>query len=256
MKFNFYTLSIFSLFIAILLNSCANKKDILYLQDIEILKEKPIKMTYENTLQPDDVLSIIVSSADNVGTSPFNLAGISNSENTSKGSQQIRYTIRQDGAIEYPVIGKITLAGQTINQAIETIRGKLKPYIKDPIILVEWLNFKFSVLGQVSKPGVFQITNERITILEAIAMAGDLTVYGKRKNILLIRENNGKRSTYTIDLTNPSILDKDIYYIKQNDLLIVDPNNPQVQASAFNQNLPIYVSIITTLITLSVLFKN
>ncbi len=194
------------LLLLLFVTSCASKKDILYLQDETFQKNQTITQNYVTILQPDDILLIIVSNSDNIGTQRFNLSTTVSAPgmiDDSIGRQRlVNYVIRKDGSIEFPILGKIQLAGLTISEAMELIRVKLEKYIKEPKVVIEWLNFKYSVSGEVRRPGLFTSVSERVSILDALAMAGDLTIYGNRKNIILIRENNGKRSTYNVALTN------------------------------------------------------
>jgi len=242
----------------LLLASCANKKNILYLQDQEKSSTETISQTYVNRLQADDILNIVVSSRDNQGVLPFNLIAVSanpGSEGLSTGQPRLlTYVIRQDGTIQYPILGSVKLSGLTLMEAIELMKNKISDYVKNPTISIEWLNFKFTVLGEVQKPGQYTSKSERISFLDAIGMAGDLGIYGNRKSILLIRENNNQRQTFNIDLTNKSFINTEAYYIKQNDVIIVSPNNAQIQASAFNRNAPLYISIASTIISLVTVF--
>jgi polysaccharide export outer membrane protein len=254
-----YKLFILVTLVSIIYSSCSGKKDIHYLQNLEKTKNQPIPQNYENSLQADDVISISVSSIENVGLSSFNLTTNNSTSNSSGGSKPgaINYVIRKDGSIEFPILGKIQIAGFTISKAIEMIKIKLEKYIKDPIVMIEWHNFKFSVLGEVANPGLFVSKSERVTLLEALAMAGDLSIYGERKSIILIREIDSKRNVYTIDLTNPSLLNEESYFIKQNDQIIVSPNNTKIQStSSFNQNVPVYLSIASILLTLTILLRK
>ncbi|MFY7810835.1 MAG: polysaccharide biosynthesis/export family protein [Flavobacterium sp.] len=239
--------------ILLITTSCANKKNILYLQDNVTQSNIEINQSYINKLQADDILSIQVSSADNQGVAAFNIAtsnGILGTDVAVGQPRFINYIIRQDGSIEFPVIGKIQLAGLSVVEAIELLKKEISAYVKKPIVILEWLNFKYSVLGEVTRPGQFSSKSERVTILEALSNAGDLTIFGKRKNIILIRENNGKRSHFTIDLTSKEFIKSEAYYIKQNDVIIVSPNNAKVQSSAFNQNSTIYISIASVVLAL------
>lgn len=236
-----------------LLSSCANKKNILYLQDNIAESNIEINQSYVSRLQADDILSIQVSSVDNQGVAAFNIAtsnGILGTDVAVGQPRFINYIIRQDGSIEFPVIGKIKLAGLTVVEAIDLLKKEISAYVKKPIVILEWLNFKYSVLGEVTRPGQFTSKSERVTVLEALSNAGDLTIFGKRKNIILIRENNGKRSYFNIDLTNKDFINSEAYYIKQNDVILVAPNNAKVQSSSFNQNSTIYISIASVVLAL------
>ncbi len=253
----------FKLFIGLVvvlgLSSCANKKNILYLQDLENVKNKAIPQSFETKLQPDDLLSIFVSSEDMVGVGVFNRMPIM--EGNAVGNQMMmmegtQYLIYTDGTIEFPGIGNIHLAGKTLLEARDHLKERLKPYLKTPIVTIKWINNRFSVIGEVTNPGVFPMDSQRVTILEALAMAGDLGLFGKRKDIMLIRENNNQRSTFVVDLTNPNLIHEDYYFIQKNDVIIVNPNNTRVQASAVGPNIPLYLSIFSFILTTTLILTR
>jgi polysaccharide export outer membrane protein len=240
----------------IIISSCANKKNILYLQDFEEGVSK-ISQNYENRLQADDILNIMVSSPDQQGVQSFNLYMRNNPQSAAPNQNfMLNYTIRKDGTIEFPVIGKIKISELTILETIALLKQKLSVYINNPVIVVEWINFKFTILGEVNKPGQYRSQNERVTLLDALGMAGDLDIYGQRKNIMLIRDNGLERKSFLIDITNKKFIDSEAYYIKQNDVIIVSPNNPQIQASAFNRNMPLYIAVASTIISVIVLLTR
>lgn len=246
-----FTIAVFAILIT---TSCANKRNVLYMQNFKASSPTTIEQTYISTLQADDILSIQVSSKDNQGVSSFNpIVSTAMVGSDFIGGQQrfLHYVIRQDGSIEFPILGKIQLAGLTLTQAIELLKKDISKYVKDPIIIIEWLNFKYSVLGEVARPGQFTSKSERVTLLDALGNAGDLTIYGQRKNIMLIREVNGKRSHYLIDITKTDFINSEAFYLKQNDVVVVSPNNAKVQSSAFNQNATIYISIASVLLALT-----
>lgn len=246
------------IFITALLTSCANKKNILYLQDFKE-EQTTINNNYVNRLQPDDILNIYISTVDNQGVSPFNLFMRLNPQNAAGGSAQnflLNFTIRKDGNIQFPILGDVKLSGLTILEAIELFKKELSVYINEPTVTLEWVNFKYTVIGEVNRPGQFRSQSERVSLFEALGNAGDLTIYGQRKNIMLIRENNDQRQNFIIDLTKKDFMTSDAYYIKQNDVIIVSPNNPQVQTSAFNRNIPLYLAISSTIISLVILLTR
>lgn len=253
---------IISLILLLILTSCANKKDVLYLQDLERNKTEKISQSYIYKFQVDDVLNIVVSSADNQGVSPFNTtptASISSSDNSSsKPKTSINYVIRQDGTIQFPVLGNVKLEGLSMLEATELLKQNISKYVNNPIVTIDWINFKFTILGEVNNPGLFKSNSERITLIEAIGLAGDLGIQADRKNILLIREIGKNRYTYNIDITNKAFINSEVYYIKQNDQIIVSPNNAKIQSSIVNPSVNMYFSIVSTaisLITLIAIFK-
>ncbi len=239
----------------IILSSCASKKDVLYFQDEPLtashIDSEPRQLVYK----PDDMLTITVSAAvDAELVQPFNLGIITESGNdnlSANGSMRLQtYLIDYNGNIEFPTLGTIHLAGMTRTEATTMLREKIRPYAKDPIINIRLVNFTVTILGEVSNPGTFTIQDERITLPEALGMAGDLTIFGKRKDILLIREVDGKKKFAKIDLTSISSVNSPLYYLEQNDVIIVDPNNARIRSSNFNQNNAVVISAVGTLATI------
>lgn len=246
-----------------LLASCTSSKKIVYLQDVINYEKTSITRSYEVKIQHDDLLGITVNSLNTELTIPFTLPMISYQHGkgdplSTTGSQQLQgLLVDREGYINYPVLGKLPVAGLTRMELIGMIEDKLKKegYIDDPIVTVKFLNFKISVMGEVANPGTFTITTDRITLLEALSMAGDLTIYGKRDNITVIRENNGERQIIVLDLRSTDLFDSPAYYLQQNDLIYVEPNRAKAGQSGINQNnsVGIWISVASFLTTLGVL---
>lgn len=243
---------IFSVWLVITLffTSCASKKDILYLQP----DSTQLTTSYElNTpkLQPGDILAISVTADDVRATQPFNQISSYSSSGTLQGTNPFipTYSIDSHGDIDFPKLGRVHLAGKTRTQAIDYLRKELGQYIVDPGVSITVRNFKVTVLGEVLRPGTFTIENDRITLLEALGLAGDLTIYGSRKRVLVIREQNGEKKEYRVDLTKRQTLNSPVYYLAQNDLIYVEPNGARVQTSKYTQNTSIFVSITSLIIT-------
>ena len=238
---------------SVILTSCASKKNIILFQDIETYDSKQDTTSSIVRIKNNDLLSIIVSSADRKSAAPFNLPAISisNSDITRANPQQRlqTYLVDSNGKIEFPILGALNLKGKTTIEAREFVKSKLLKYIKDPIVNLRITNFKVSIMGEVRSPGVYTITDERITVLEALSMAGDMTIFGKRKDVLVIREENGVKTYNKLDFTNKNILSSPYYYLQQNDVIVVSPNGAQVQSSASNRNAGLYVSIAGVIIT-------
>jgi polysaccharide export outer membrane protein len=256
MKINLKTfLLIF--FTSIVLFSCVPRKRLVYLQDIDNQKSYEISMRYEPTLQPDDLLNVIISAENPEVTLPFNLPQIQGNYGLNESQSNIKtYLIDSDGFIEFPVVGKMKLGGLTRSQAIGLLKEKISFYITNPSVNLRIMNFKISVLGQVVKPGSFAIPSERITFLEALSLAGDLGVYGKRNNILVIHEQEGKKTYTRIDLTKTDILSLENYYLSQNDIIYVEPNKTFINSSAVGPNITVILTGITVLTTILILLKN
>jgi polysaccharide export outer membrane protein len=233
--------------------SCASKKKVVYLQDIDQTKSYDSSTLYEPKLQPDDLLSIIVSAENPELTVPFNLPQIQGNYEINNNQNGIKtYLIDNFGFIEFPVIGKLKLGGLTRTEATAKLVAAVSEYIKNPIVNLRILNFKVSILGEVLKPSSFTLNSERITLLEAISMAGDLTIHGKRNNILIIREAEGKKTYNRIDITKSDFLNSPFYYLAQNDIVVVEPNKTRVNASVVGPNVTATISAISVLVTLMV----
>ncbi|MGB3453651.1 MAG: polysaccharide biosynthesis/export family protein [Moheibacter sp.] len=214
---------------ALILNSCASSKDIVYFQGDAI----PTTVYEENipTLQPGDNLSINVIGSDSRAIQPFNQVGDEDLKTGGSGAPSKSFTIDSDGNIEFPILGKLKLSGLTRDEAAAMIKSKLGSYIVDPSVTIKINNFRITVMGEVTSPGVFNLDNERVSILDALAMAGDMKIEGKRNNIMIIRERGGQKTINTIDLTKRETLDSPFFYLKQNDVVYVEPNQARVQSS-------------------------
>lgn len=222
-----------------------------YFQGSPTLDSRPYDQ-YTPRLQPDDLLAITVSAADLEATLPFNQMN----PYTARGGggsasmdRQITYLIDENGFIDYPVLGNIRLGGLTRSQAMGAMRQLLSKYIIDPGVNIQITNFKVTVIGEVRSPGSFTMPNERVTILEALGMAGDLTINGLRDNVLVIREIEGEKTFTRVDLTSADMINSPVYFLSQNDVIYVEPNKAQINASAYNRNTSIFISIAGILIS-------
>ncbi len=216
------------LFIASILSSCVNPKEVLYLQDTQGQTQEKLKNNYQTTIQKDDQLYISVSSKQPELTAPFAVSeiGATGNSNTNKPKG---YLVDANGDIVLPVIGKIKAAGKSCSQLASDIAASLKrnDYIRDASVNVQIMNFKFSIIGEVNSPGTYSIDGQRITILEAISRAGDLNIDGNR-DVTIIRETNGQRQIASIDLRSKNLFDSPYYYIQQNDTIYVSPSERKV----------------------------
>lgn len=253
------TLTLLSVVLIALLNSCASREKLQYFQGIEQAAYAD-SITYNPILKQDDLLSIIVSAASVEATANFNLTsygvGASGSGTVGSSKEQpaaLSYLVDNKGYIDFPVLGQLKVAGLTRNDAMIMIKTQLKNYIKDPFVTMRILNFKIIVQGEVATPGVFPIATERVTLPEALAMAGDLTIFGKRDNILIIRENEGKKTYNFIDITNADFINSPFYYLSQNDLIYVEPNKVRMNASASGPNIGLVFASISLLLTIATL---
>lgn len=241
-------ISILSL--AILLNACASPEKIVYFQDIDGIVVNDTLVNFEPEIQFGDVLAINVSAIEAEAAIPFNLYETPITKGNFSNTKPLTYLVNVDGDIQFPVIGKIKVGGLTTKQITDKLTSLLFDYINDPIINIRLVNFKVAILGEVKNPGTYIVDNERISIIEAIGLAGDLTIHGKRKSVMLIREIEGKRAFVTIDLTNKELFNSPYYYLSQNDVIYVAPNKTKVNSSAVGTNTGVIVSSVSILIAL------
>ena len=239
------------------LASCSAPKEVLYLQDIASIKEENIDKNYEVIIHKDDLLAILVNSKDPELALPFNMPVVTYQIGAQTTAQQrlLGYLVDQNGDIDFPILGKIHVEGLTRMQVTELIKQKLmsEDLIKDPIVTVQFLNFKVSVMGEVTRPGTFDISGDRITLLEALSMAGDLTIYGRRDRIAVIREKDGKRRILYHDLRSSDIFQSPCYYLQQNDIVYVEPNKAKTGQSRINSNnsVGVWLSAVSVLASIT-----
>lgn len=242
--------------IALLSASCASQKKLAYFRTTDASSADSINYYYqvkdEPTVVKGDQLMISISALDPEAAAPFNLPAatfqmaVDDRVTTSQTLQ--RYMVDKDGDIEMPVLGKVHVEGLTKSQLIEQLKTQLEPLIKDPVVTVQFGNFYVSVLGEVKNPGKYQVVAERCTVLDALALAGDLTIYGKRQNVLLTRENNGKLEFVRFNLNSDDVFRSPYFFLQQNDVLYIEPNNARALAS---QNISLYLSMLTSLASMA-----
>lgn len=258
------SLQLVSLFFVLLLTACTSSKKILYLQDVQPLKQQDIENQYEVKIHNDDLLAIMVNSKNPELALPFNLPLVSYQVGYQSGYNQriLGYLVDSDGDIDFPILGKIHVAGMTRKELTGYLKQRLidEDYIKDPIVTVQFLNFKISVMGEVNRPGSFDISSDRITLLEALSKAGDLTIYGRRDRVAVIREVDGVRTILYHDLRSSDIFQSPCYYLQQNDIVYVEPNKAKTGQSRINQNNSVSVwtsviSVLTSIVTLILVAK-
>ena len=244
----------------LLVSGCTSYKKVPYLQDPEVVnnygKEIPL---YDAKIMPKDILSITVNTTDPAAAAPFNLT-MQTAYNVSLGNSSVssqptlqQYLVNNQGEIDFPVLGRLKIEGLTKNQAEDLIREKLIPYLKEtPVVTVRMVNYKISVLGEVNKPGTFTVTNEKVNVLEALAMAGDMTVYGVRENVKLVREDaNGKRLIQTLNLNDADLVLSPYFYLQQNDILYVTPNKTRARNSDIGNSTTIWISATSILVSIA-----
>lgn len=219
-------------------SSCNLEKKIVYFQDSTDGEVIDTYKGYTPKFKSDDVLSILVTADDPASTEPFNIeisagANIRGNSGYMTGAPGQGYLIDSLGNVNMPVIGKIKLAGLNRIEATSLLEKELEKYLMNPVVQIRIVNFKITVLGEVERPGTFSIPNERVTILEAIGLAGDLKITGKRENIKIIRNIEGKQHQYVIDLTSKNSFKSPVYYLEQNDVVYIEPNKSQRTQSTF-----------------------
>lgn len=246
MRFLLVFVIAFSLF-----TSCASRKDLVYFQPDSTELNTSFELNAPK-LQPGDILAISVTADDIRATEPFNQLSPYNNSGTLQGTNPFipTYAIDANGNVDFPKIGKIALAGKTRTEAMKILKDEVSKYIVNPGISMEIRNFRITILGEVKNPGSFSINNDRITLLEAIGLAGDLTINGVRNNVMVIREQNGIKNEFRVDLTKKNALNSPVYYLAQNDVIYVEPNGARIQSSKYTQNTSIFVSIASLIITI------
>ncbi len=235
----------------VLLTACGSPKEVVYFQGLGDFETRVDKNSFTPKFKVDDLVKIHVSTLDPEASVPFNLY-----MGASEGGirpEQVDYLIDKDGEIDFPVIGKIKIAGLSAEEVRVLLREKLSEYLKDPIINIRLQNFTVTILGQVNRPGTYPVDGERISILEALGFAGDLTLKGVRENVLVIRDFDGTKVSTRIDLTKKEALSSPVYYLTQSDIVYVEPNQSAITSSSLDSRATIAVSIASIIVTASVL---
>lgn len=229
---------------------CASKKNFVYFQDQKTIQTKS---KFELKLAKGDLLNIQVFGCDEESLKIFNIPS-SSSQTSNRGyfigaAVPQGYLVNNEGEIDFPVIGKIKLEGVTLDNAVEILKSKLSIYLKEPKVNIQIQNFKITVLGDVKNPGTIQVPNEKITLIEAIGIAGDLNITALRKNIIVLRDEGASKKEYRVDLTNKDFIDSPIYYLHQNDVVYVEANQTKINSSNVSGSSSIIVAIASLVIT-------
>lgn len=247
-----------------LLSSCISQRRLSYLRDVTEASADSINQTYqsldENYITKGDLLSIFVNALDVAAVQAFNMpvANVQNlgarqvAANSGGGSLQ-GYWVDPEGNIDFPVLGKLHIDGMTTTQLKDTLTQLISQSVKDPIININFMNFFVTILGEVKNPGRHAVTEQGMTIFEALGLAGDLTIYGKRNNVLISREVDGKMEFARLNLNDQAIFASPYYHIRQNDVIYIEPNNARAISS---QNIPLYLSMVTTLGSMATLIVS
>ena len=259
----------YSYFILVLLvalaTSCSAPKNVAYLWNSNDVDLSQSQYLYDAKIMPKDILTITVNTVNPEASAPFNLivrstlTSTSSTIGTTGGSLQT-YLVDNEGGIDFPVIGYIKVGGLTKRECEKFIHDKVKPYLnaaENPVVTVRMSSYSISVLGEVNRPGSYQVSREKINILEALAQAGDLTIYGVRERVKLIREDaQGHKQIHTVNLNDANILTSPYYYLQQNDILYVEPNKVKAQNSTIGQSTTLWISATSILISMASLLYN
>ncbi len=240
-------------FFLLLLTSCGTSRNLVYFSDLKTNTEAQtlIENDIATRIQQKDLISISVSSLDPESNVLFNSGVLlpAGSPSSAIAADKVNegYLVNKEGEINFPVIGKISLLGLTVEEATDKMTSLLKSHVKNPIVNIRFLNFRVTVIGEVNNPSTFVVSNESINIMEALGLAGDMTTFGRRENVLIIREEGGIRTTTRINLNDKEVLNSPYFYLQQNDIVYVEPHNRSkvAQTSASNRFIPIVVSAIS-----------
>lgn len=243
--------------LCMLVYSCSTPKDVAYFQGLDSLtKEQLERMNQKYVLRivPDDMLSIHVTSSDPQVVAPFNPPAYmppSAPGTMSIGTERALHTylVDNEGDILFPVLGKIRVAGLTKGEIAELIQDKLRETVADPMVEVRLLNYKVTLLGELLEPGTYEIQNDRMSILDALGLAGDLTINADRTNVLLVRDNDGQKEYGRLDLTDPAIFASPYYYLQQNDVIYVEPNAAKKKNSRYSQKEQFNITVISSILS-------
>ncbi|SHF46483.1 polysaccharide export outer membrane protein [Salegentibacter echinorum] len=264
MKFpKFFRLSFFALLSVLLTTSCVSRQEIVYFQGLEEAEAKLEENTHKEGIKANDLLTISVAAAEQEAALPYNLPVVAapqggiNMAMSINGRQQLQtYLVSKDGNIQFPQLGKLEVKGLGRQELSEKLEQQLEAYIQDPIVTVKIVNFEVSVLGEVNRPGTFTIEDGYISLPQALGLANDLSIYGRRDNVLVMREDNGKKTHAYLDLTDADVINSPYYYLQQNDVVYIEPNGPQRQSASYNRNASVYISIASVLVSLIVLIAR
>ena len=255
---------IFAVTLLIVMSSCGTSKSVAYIQNSDSINYDNSRYLYDAKIMPKDQLTISVNTVNPEASLPYNLL-LQNSYTQGRtlsttGGTLMPYLVDNEGYINFPVVGRLKVSGLTKSECENMILEKIRPYMaetENPVVTVRMSSYSVSVIGEVARPGSFQVAREKITILEALAQAGDLTIYGVRDKVKLIREDaTGKKEIHTLDLTNANIVNSPYYYLQQNDIVYVEPNKVKAQNARVGNMTTLWFSATSILISLTSLLYN
>ena len=231
--------------------SCVSTQKSVYFKDLPDTVIAPVKGNFEPVIHKNDVLQIVVSSMNPEDAVVFNTPSVTAAGTPGGGNQATGYLVGEQGYIEYPVLGKVKAEGLTKEQLTKQLQEEFnnRKLMKDPVVTIRFLNYRVTVIGEVAHPTVVNVNSEKITILEALGLAGDITVYGKRENVMLIREVNGEKTIRRLNLNSADVLSSPYYYLQTNDVVYVEPNKSKVAvATGSRTTIPIIISMLSLIV--------
>ena len=240
--------------VILMMVGCGSSKEVAYWQNIDSISLAASKGLYDAKIMPKDELTILVQTTDPLTSEPFNLRSTGQ---TSSKNQITGYLVDNDGMINLPIVGKIHVAGLTKTECEDLIKSKIQPYLartENPLVSVRTSSYRITVIGEVNRPGVIPVATEKISLVEALAEAGDMTIYGKRDNVLLVREDkSGEKHKVRLNMNDANIINSPYYYLQQNDIVYVEPHKVKARNTFFGSNTSIFYSVIgitTSLVSL------
>ncbi|MBR5298452.1 MAG: polysaccharide biosynthesis/export family protein [Parabacteroides sp.] len=244
------------IFFALLLGACSAPKDVTYFQGVDDLSQEQLEQmsqSYSTKISPDDLLTITVTGWDPSVLTPFNppvFSYIAEGEEKIQKSDQLQtYLVYKDGSINFPILGKVQAAGFSKQELAENLRVAIDKYVKGVNVNVQIVNFKVTLMGEVARPGAVAIKNDRVSILDVLGLVGDLTINANRKNILVIRDKDGKKEFGRVDITDPAIFTSPYFYLRQNDVVYVEPNEAKKKNARYSQAQQYSITVFTSILS-------
>ncbi|MDL2224194.1 polysaccharide biosynthesis/export family protein [Bacteroidales bacterium OttesenSCG-928-M06] len=240
------------------MTSCRSSKDIEYFQDVNEIPDIAYQYdmaNYEIKIMPNDNLLILVTAEKPLAAVPYNSVDLTKGYGITTLEWQ-GYLVDENGDINFPELGKVHLGGLTKSEAITLLQNKISEFITKPLVNIRIMNYRVSIFGEVNRPGTFSVSSEKISVPEALALAGDMTIYGKREDVLICRVENGEKKFIHVDLTSSSVFFSEAYYLQQNDIIYVKPNRSKAMSSSYNPMTGTILSVATLLIAITTLILN
>ena len=247
----------FFLFFLVLFSSCGSTKDVVYFQNVESKYDVSSDFSkYEIKIANNDNLLISVASQNPQAADPFNVIKMDRSF-TSQSLQWFGYLVDSSGNINFPLIGTVHLAGLTKQEAINLLQKRISALINDPVVNIRFMNYNISVLGEVNRPGFFTAEDEKMTLMQALSRAGDMTIYGNRRNVLVCRTTDGMKQFHRVDMTSAEVFSSPVYYLQQDDVVYVEPNKAKARsATNYTQNTSWAISLVSIALSVALFFKK